>query len=437
MNLKKILKTLKYLILCLVLVIVLTFAWFVAKPLWNHWVIYPRLQESVAELQQLRKEPLPKTNMDVYRGVMHLHSYLSHDSEGTLLDLIPAAKKNGIDFMFLTDHPNYQLDTFPKGYNGFYDGVLIVPGTEKFGFVAWPLDSTVIDLKTDPDTIAKNIVLNGGLVYFSHTEQHRNWGNHWYKGMEIYNFHTDTKDEQVAPQIFNFLVNGNKFRIWALREMFDEQTRILARWDSLNVYTKVIGFSAVDTHENQNIRARYTPDGRIEWLGPNCNVIDTTSVNFLNRWLLSEPDANGWVFKWLIDTYMEGFDYITNYVFADTLSTRSLAKNLNKGHLYTAFKTLGDAKGFNFFALSQSDEVAGIMGDSVKISEVKNLGVVAPLPGQYRLIHNGKVIQTSSTDGYEFSFAGPFEPGSWRIEVHLNIKGKYTPWIYSNPVYLY
>ena len=134
---------------------------------------------------------------------------------------------------------------------------------------------------------------------------------------------------------------------------------------------------------------------------------------------------------------MEGFDYITNYVFADTLSTRSLAKNLNKGHLYTAFKTLGDANGFNFFALSQSDEVAGIMGDSVKISEVKNLGVVAPLPGQYRLIHNGKVIQTSSTDGYEFSFAGPFEPGSWRIEVHLNINGKYTPWIYSNPVYLY
>jgi hypothetical protein len=62
---------------------------------------------------------------------------------------------------------------------------------------------------------------------------------------------------------------------------------------------------------------------------------------------------------------------------------------------------------------------------------------VAPLPSQYRLIHNGKTVLTSSTDGYEFSFTGPFEPGAWRIEVFLNIQGKYVPWIYANPVYLH
>jgi hypothetical protein len=434
---KKLLKFLKYLLYTLSVIIGLVLIWFLAKPVWYHFVTYPRLQETVTEFKKLRKEPANKTKLNVYRGVMHLHSYLSHDSEGTLNDLIPAAKNNGIEFIFLTDHPNYQLDTFPRGYKGNYNGVLIEPGSEKHGYVMWPLDSMVIDLNTNPDTIAKNVVENGGLIFFSHTEQHRNWGNPWYQGMEIYNFHTDTKDETVAPQIFNFLVNGNKYRIWALRQMFDEQTRILTRWDSLNVSRKMVGFSAVDTHENQNIRARYIPDGRVEWVGPNCNAIDTVNVSFLNRWMFSEPDENGWIFKWMIDTYNEGFDYITNYVFADTLSVPSIAEHLKKGHLYTAFKTLGDAKGFNFYTQNTDGKITGIMGDSIQIKNTKSLHAVTPLPGQYRLIHNGKTVKISDIDGYEFNWTEPVEKGAYRVEVHVSINGKYVPWIYSNPVYLY
>lgn len=435
--LKKLLKILKYLFLIMGAIIIVVFIWFLAQPVWHHIVTYPRLQETVTEYQKLRKEPASKTNLNVYRGVMHLHSYLSHDSEGTLHDLIPAAKNNGIEFIFLTDHPNYQLDTFPRGYNGFYESVLIEPGSEKHGFVIWPLDSMIIDLKTNPDTIAKMVYESGGIVCFSHTEQHRNWGNPYYHGMEIYNFHTDTKDETIAPQIFNFLVNGNKYRIWALRQMFDEQTRILARWDSLNMNRKMVGFSAVDTHENQNIRARYTPDGRIEWVGPNANVIDTVNVSFLNSWMFGEPDENGWVFEWLIDTYNEGFNYITNYVFAENLSSRSIAENFKKGHVYTAFKTLGDAKGFNFYVQNPAGQIEGMMGDSIKISNSKSIHAITPLPGQYRLIHNGKTVKISDIDGYEFNWTGPLEKGAYRVEVHLNINGKYVPWIYSNPVYIY
>ncbi|MBK6285355.1 MAG: hypothetical protein IPF54_24285 [Draconibacterium sp.] len=121
-----------------------------------------------------------------------------------------------------------------------------------------------------------------------------------------------------------------KYRIWALREMFDEQTRILARWDSLNMTRKMVGFSAVDTHENQNIRARYIQDGRVEWVGPNAKIIDTTKVTILNKWMIHEPDKSGWIFRLMIDTYNEGFDYITNYVFADKLSAQSLSGNMKK-----------------------------------------------------------------------------------------------------------
>ncbi len=135
--------------------------------------------------------------------------------------------------------------------------MLIVPGSEKQGFDAWPLDSVVIDWSSDRDSIAKNIVENGGLIFYAHPEEEHNWGNKWFQGMEIYNFHADTKDEILVPHIANFIVNGRKYPQLSFREMFDEQTAILSGWDSLNRERKIVGFSAVDAHENQNIRARY------------------------------------------------------------------------------------------------------------------------------------------------------------------------------------
>lgn len=405
--------------------------------IWHYWISYPRLERAVNEFQRLHKEPATVTSLNTYRGVMHAHSYLSHDSEGTLHDIIPAAKNNGIDFVFLTDHPRGNSDTLPKGYKGFYDGVLIEPGSEKQGFDCWPLDSTIINWKTDKDSIARNIVSKGGIIFYAHTEQPHNWSNPDYQGMEIYNFHTDTKDETIPPVIINFLVNGAKYRPWALREMFDEQTNILALWDSLNMSRKIVGFSAADTHENQNIRARYLKDGRIEWVGPNANVIDTMEVKFWNRWLFQTPDKNGWIFKWMVDTYNEGFNYITNYVLADSLSVSSLADHLKKGHLYTAFKSLGDAKGFIYYATNMQDSITGIVGDSIKIEQVKSLKAISPLPGQFRLIHAGKVVDCTSTDDYQYSWNDRIKTGGYRIEIHIKLHGEYIPWLYSNPVYIY
>lgn len=428
---------LKYLLLAVSGFFLVTLFGLFTPAMWHHWVTYPRLEKQVNEFQKLRKEPAPLTKLHPYRGVLHVHSYWSHDSEGTLYDIIPAAKSAGVEFVFLTDHPRGNIDTLPRGYKGYYDGVLIEPGSEKQGFDTWPLDSIVIDWNLDKDTIAKNIVSRGGLIFYAHTEEPHNWSNPYYQGMEIYNFHTDTKDESLTPQIINFIVNGNKYRQWALREMFDEQTAILALWDSINTKRKIVGLAAEDTHENQNIRARYLKDGRIEWVGPNANVIDTVDVTFWNRWLFHKPDANGWVFKWMIDTYKEGFNYITNYVLADTLSVPSLAHHLLKGHLYSAFKSLGDAKGFMYYSENQADSISGILGDSVKMDQAKTLNAVSPLPGQFRLIHDGKTVNVTTSDNYQYAWSEPIEKGAYRIEMHIKLKGKYVPWIYSNPIYIY
>jgi len=432
-----VIKIFKYILLSVLGFILLVLLILFTPPVWRHWVTYPKLEKQVDAFQTLRKEPVIVTYFNTYRGILHAHSYWSHDSEGTLYDIIPAAKHAGIEFIFLTDHPHGNIDTIPRGYQGNFEGVLIEAGSEKQGFDTWPLDSTIIDWSVDKDSVAKDIVSRGGIIFYAHTEEPHNWGNPYYQGMEIYNFHADTKDESLAPHIINFIVNGRKYRHWALREMFDEQTSILSLWDSLNTKRKIVGFSAVDTHENQNIRARYLKDGRVEWVGPNANVIDTMEVKFWNRWLFHEPDENGWIFKWMIDTYMSGFNYITNYVLADTLSVQSLAYHIKKGHLYTAFKSLGDAKGFMYYAINQGDSIDCILGDSIKLDQIKTLNAVSPLPGQFRLIHNGTTVNISSGNDYQYTWEEMIEKGAYRIEMHVKLKGHYVPWIYSNPIYIY
>ena len=177
-----ILKLLKYLILSTLGILLVFLLIMFTPPVWRYWVTYPSFEKQVTEFQKLRRKPEALSGLNVYRGVLHVHSYLSHDSKGTLADIVPAAKADGIDFVFLTDHPRNNIDTFPHGYKGNYDGVLIEPGSEKQGFDAWPLDTTIIDWKVDKDTVAKNIVSKGGIIFYAHTEEPHNWANPYYPG---------------------------------------------------------------------------------------------------------------------------------------------------------------------------------------------------------------------------------------------------------------
>ncbi len=222
-----------------------------------------------------------------------------------------------------------------------------------------------------------------------------------------------------------------------MREIFDEQVSILTLWDSLNSNRKIVGFAAVDAHENQNIRARYLKDGRVEWLGPNANAIDTVEAGFWNRWMFSAPDENGWIFKFMTDTYQTSFNNVTNYVVADTLSVSAIANRLKKGNLFIAFKSLGDAKGFMFCSRNGEDKVSGILGDSVHVDQVKSFQAASPLPGQFRLIQDGKILQISADDQYQFKWTEPVHKGIYRLELHIKLDEEYVPWVYTNPIYVY
>ncbi|KAA3612565.1 MAG: hypothetical protein DWQ05_18095 [Calditrichaeota bacterium] len=417
-------------------VLLITVLYFFIPGVWNYFVTYPKLDGQIEQIREKRKHPAKKSNLNEYRGLIHTHSYWSHDSRGTLGEIIPAAKKANIDFIFFTDHERAVLDTFPRGYHGMHENILMVPGTENHDLVVWPLTEMVVDWRKKNPVIIKEIIDAGGLVFFPHCEEKRPWLNPDYQGMEIYNIHTDIKDgESYSDILFNTIVNQNKYRHWIYRELFDEQTAILARWDSLNTWRRIVGYSAVDAHENQNIRARFLPDGRVEWLGPNANPIDTVEVGLLEKILLSEPDENGWAFKLYLDTFYHSYNFVNNHVLADSLEKRNIAKHLLQGHIFISFASLADAEGFLFYAENESGDLIGIMGDALKLQDVKNFAAESPLPGRFRLLRNGKIID-EKYDSYSYRSANILEKGVYRFEVAINFDSKWVPWIYSNPIYV-
>jgi len=436
---KRLLKIFKYIFISLLGVLLIVFLVLFAKPLWHHFVTYPEFQKQVEVFQSRKKECPDISNLKIYRGVLHLHSYWSHDSKGTIYELLAAAKLRHINFIFLSDHPHGNLDSFPRGYKGMYEGVLIEPGSEKQDFVSWPMDTTVIDWKINKDTVSKQIVTRGGMLFYSHTEIPHNWANPWFQGMEIYNFHTNVLGKKSSlPIITDFLINGSKYRAWAYRTIFERQTAILARWDSLNTRRKVVGFSAVDEHENVNIRARYLKDGRVQWMGFNAKPIDTVKVTFWNRWLFHQPDQSGWIFRWmLVNTYETSFNNSVNYLFADTLTVGNISHHLIQGHHFTAFRSLADATGFCYYFEGADGKLGGMMGDSVKVADLKSLRAVSPYPGRFTLLKDGKLVDVTTIEQYQYRFDKALQKGAYRLEVEVKPGDEWLPWIYTNPIYLY
>jgi len=276
---------------------------------WRHFVTYPRRDRELRKIETVRRPVARSIPLRDFKGTLHNHCYWSHDSRGILEEILPAAKAAGLNFVFFTDHPRSNLDSFPRAYHGRYGDILLISGSEKKGLLVWPLASTTIDWRRDRDAVIRQVTGGGGLVFYAHTENPHDWRNPDYQGMEIYNIHTDFMDEDLFFAIINAAINKGKYHHWIYRDIFDEQKQILARWDSLNTWRRIVGIAANDAHNNQNYRARFLDDGRVEWVGPNADPIDTTAAGWKERLLLGEPDAAGWAFRWEIDPYFQSFHF--------------------------------------------------------------------------------------------------------------------------------
>ncbi|MCG8308390.1 MAG: hypothetical protein MI975_13435 [Cytophagales bacterium] len=406
--------------------------------LWRNRITYPNLEKERTELWEKYKKPPEIIPLLSFKGVIHSHTYWSHDSRGTLPEILDAAKKAKLEYIFNADHKRHQLDSFPRGYHGVYDGIIIESGTEhSSGLMVSTFDSSVIDWSRPEKEIINHVVQNGGLAVYVHTEEHHDWENPDYQAMEIYNIHTDLLDEDgILPFVINNTVNGRKYMHWGFRELYDEQTQILNLWDRLNEKRRIVGIGAVDAHNNQGIRAKYHTNGMVEWVGPNADTLVYRNPTWLDKLLLGSPDKFGWSFKWEMDPYFNSFNFVNNHVFCDTFSNVSIKDHITKGHLYVSFESLAEARGFQFYAVNPSGHISAILGDSVSAEDVSSLKAVAPLPVKFELLKNGEIV-TVTENKYDFSHKVERAAGNYRLVARLWLDKKWIPWVYTNPIYIY
>ncbi len=434
---RNILRILKYIFFIALFLIIAGIIYLVSPSLWRHWITYPQLEKARTawwEEKRLPKQYIPLTEV---KGVMHAHTYWSHDSRGTLPEILEAAKAAKLDFIFFSDHAHGKLDTFPRSYHGVFDGIIMEAGTESSnGLMVSPFDSMVLDWNKETPALINEVVANGGFVGYVHTEKEHPWDNPDYQAMEIYNIHTDILDESsLLPIITNNTINGGKFMHWCFREFYDDQTAILANWDNLNKNRRIVGFGAADAHNNQSFRARYTDDGQVEWVGSNAKTISIEKPGLLEKMLLGEPDKHGWAFMWEMDPYFASFNAINNHVYCDTFSNVNIKENIIKGHLYVSFESLGNADGFQYFSMDKEEKITAIPGDSVSLVGTATLKAVSPLPVVFRLYNSGELVDESGR-GYEYEY-DITAPGNYRVVAVTELNETISPWIFTNPIYVY
>src|SRR6516164_7205474 len=87
-----------------------------------------KLQAVHKALQALQSErhDIPRAGpYKEFRANLHVHSALSHDSRGTIEEIVAAAKAAGTRVVMFTEHPSDRYDYFKDGHKGIQDGVLL------------------------------------------------------------------------------------------------------------------------------------------------------------------------------------------------------------------------------------------------------------------------------------------------------------------------
>ena len=340
----------------------------------------------------LPKSPISlesKTNdaSSLYRGVFHVHTKYSHDSGGSLDEVLKAAHGQDLDFVVITDH---------NSLAGKLDPVLQHPTAQPLLIIGNEISTTeghLIALGTreeiktpiEPQAAIDLIHEQGGFAVLAHPICDRtNWKN-WdvknYDGIEVYNFACDFYASN-KPVFFlkSLLLPPGMF----VKQTVKEPRRALNQWDFLLSAKPVLAFGAADAHVHR-------------------------------------------IFGFPFMRYSLAFRPITMYVEAASRSEGDILDALKSGKSFVVFESLGRVAQFSFLAQSAGKNFKS--GSVIRSESPVALTATAPASSEIRLIHQGKIVRKARGGTLVFDAV---KSGSYRVEVFR--RGKI--WIISNPITL-
>jgi len=412
-----------------------------------------KLEAAHQAIQELRAEwkPVPRQSpYREYRANLHVHSSLSHDSRGTIEEIVTAAKAVGTSILMFTEHPSEKSDYFKDGHRGMKDGVLMIPGAETGGFLVFPSFGRAGGVNLPVlgpvyrDGLAQEFadLVRGreGLIFLSHLEERMDWDIRHLTGTEVYNIHADFKDEKNLQKAMRnplwILQAAELFRKYpqeSFSALQDYPADYLKKWDQLCHQAPYTGIAANDAHQNVGLVVRLIEGGKARFedaLGTSLFELDTATIPFL-RPLIADKRPGDVVFQIRLDPYENSLRHVGTHLLMPELTEKSVWNALESGRAFVAFDWLADSTGFDFAALSGNHRLE--MGSKCVLAKDLKLQGQAPLSGKWKLIRDGRVILETSCRKLETAVS---EPGNYRVEVWLTIAGEDMIWILSNPIYV-
>lgn len=396
--------------------------------------------DKIEALEKERRTVTLKSGYDDVRTLLHVHSAFSHDSRGTLEQIIPAAKSVGVRVIMFNEHPAAHYDYVNDGHRGMKDGVLVIPGAETGGYLAFPKKSIQKDAPQDKQEFATAVRDTDGLIFLCHLEERMNWEIDGLTGNEIYNTHADFKDE---PKLLSALRSplGMLQMIPAVKQypqevfgaLLDYPADYLRRWDQLCQKGRHTGVSANDAHQNQAFRGKLTEDGKVQLeggLGEKLTKLDPDKIVPLKLLLLGKKPGD-LIFELDMDPYARSFHHVSTHLLLKEVTEEAVYDALKQSRAYVAFDWLADPTGFVYRADRGSENWP--IGSDVPLGKDLHLKAEAPLAATFKLLRNGEVLLQQ--DGSSID-APVDKAGIYRVEVWLTLAGEPRPWILTNPIYV-
>lgn len=402
-----------------------------------------KLEATHQAVMRLRKEVRPRAREGLYRehrANLHVHSHWSHDSRGTVEEIVRAAKAVGTSVVLFTEHPADHYDFFEQGHRGIRDGVLLIPGAESQGFLAFPTISVQGQSWGSPQEFSDFVRGRRGQMFVSHLEERMDWAIQGVSGVEIYNTHADFKDEKAMLAslrnplwLMQMADTIRKYPQESYSALQDYPADYLKRWDELCRVARHTGVSANDAHQNVGLAIRWLSDDKArleDALEKTLLELDLSAVP--NQDKLREGKKPGdTLFRFQLDPYEYALRHVGTHLLLREFTEAGVREALDEGRAFVAFDWIADATGFDMCATAGSDRIE--MGTQLPWRAGLELQAHAPLAAHWRLIRDGSLVH--ETQGSSLSLPLK-EAGVYRCEAWLDVADERMPWILSNPIYV-
>jgi PHP domain-containing protein len=346
----------------------------------------------------------------------HMHTPYS-DGEIYHAEIAQAALSAGLDCIYVTDH-NVWVNGLERYHEKDGRRLLLLVGEEVHDQARQPQRNhlLVFGARTElaghaprPQALIDAASAAGGLTFLAHPVDPPvallpdddlswvTWEISGYTGLELWNYMTS----------FKALLTS---RSAALRYAYNPELgiaapppQVLKHWDELIALgQRVVAIGGADAHGHE-YRA-----GRIR------------RVLFPYEFLFRQVNTHV-----LVQSEPAGDVERDRHLVLDALAA---------GHCFVAYDGAAPARGFRFSA--NSDRGTALMGDEVVNRTGLTLQFAAPSVGSLRLLRDGAEIGRWDNQTHSSYTVAIGEHGVYRVEVHVNFKGRLRGWIYSNPIYV-